>query len=343
MIEVEIEQMKEVVSKYGYDYEKFIGLGPSSSVSLCRGKVCLQQFAIKRSNKQISDEEYNTLISLSHPNILSLYNVFNDDDYQYLVMEYCSKGTIAQQGKLPPEKFIFYAKQMLNALIYCHEKQVSHLNIKPENILIDQYNHIKLGDFGATQQLDEFKDKKKSKENFEQMVFLAPEVLQHKKFDPFQADIWALGVTFYYMAVGHYPFIRKTKDETKKAIVYCELDFGDAKIDPQIRFLINKMISKNDRLTARKLLKLPVFTSNKFAKKINLIGSVGRRNSLTHGLNGSGIFVLSKSMTFEDCTDESASEDKNTNPLLDVHCYQSVAIHPNVQMFCNHHQNAIPN
>lgn len=336
MIEVEIEQMRDCVSKFGYEFEKFIGFGSSSSVSLCKGKICQQQFAIKRSSKQITSEEYNSLVSLSHPNVISLYNIFNDEEYQYLVMEYCSNGTIAQHGKIAPEKFIYYAKQMLEALVYCHSKQVSHFNIKPENILIDQYNHVKLCDFGIPQQ--NFDDKK-YKNNFSSMVFSAPEILQHKHFVPFQADIWALGVTFFYMAVGHLPFIRKTRDETKKATIYCELDFGDAKIDPQIRFLISKMITKNAsaRPTAEKLLKFPIFSSTKYSKKISQLAFVGRRNSYSG--NSSLNFFCNKSMTFElDDSDEPESEDKNSILLTDVHCYRSVAVHPSVQRICLHHQ-----
>lgn len=347
MIEVESEQMRDVVSKYGYEFERFIGFGASSSVSLCRGKICQQQFAIKRSSKQISTEEYNSLVSLSHPNVISLYNVFNDDDYQYLVMDYCSKGTIAQQGKLPPEKFIYYAKQMLEALVYCHEKEISHFNIKPENILIDQYNHVKLCDFGAAQQFD-MKKKSKDKENFSSIVFSAPEILQHKQFVPFQADIWALGVTFFYMAVGHLPFVMSTKEETKKATVYCELNFGDAKLDPQIRFLISKMITKNAsaRPSAEKLLKFPVFSSTKFAKKINMLASVGKRNSIA--LGSSANLLLSKSaMTFESASSDqfAASEDEKQNPihLSDVHCYRSVAIHPSILNMSSHHLLGKPN
>lgn len=337
MMEIEIEEMKECVSKFGYDFEKFIGFGSQSSVSLCKGKICQQEFAIKRSNKQISSEEYNTLVSLSHPNIISLYNVFNNDDYQYLVMDYCSNGTIADQGKISSDKFIHYAKQMLQALAYCHENKLSHLNIKPQNILIDQYNHIKLTDFGAPQQVDHEKEKKSDK--WKSMVFSAPEVLQHKKYSPDKADIWALGVTFYYMAVGTYPFLKHCKDETRKSIIYCELDFGTAKVDPQIRFLISKMITKNAaaRPTAEKLLKFPLFQTDKFQDKLNLLALQGRRHSFTFGLNNAAL-LSNKPMTFENNkTDDSDAEDKNLNPLLEVHCYRSVAVHPSIQRIFLHH------
>ena len=102
-------------------------------------------------------DEYNTLLSLNHPNIVIFYNSFEDEDSQYLVMEYCSKGTIKEKGKLSTEKFIHYAKQMLDALAYCHSNNVSHRDIRPSNIFIDQHDNIKIGDFTTAKQLDRIK------------------------------------------------------------------------------------------------------------------------------------------------------------------------------------------
>ena len=84
--------------------------------------------------------------------------------------------------------------------------------------------------------------KKKLREKCTSLIFAAPEILQHKKYCPFKADIWALGITFYYMAVGTYPFKKKDIEDIRKAILFGELDFGTHKIDHQIRFLINKMV-----------------------------------------------------------------------------------------------------
>lgn len=343
MTAAEMRQIQESISKYGYEFEKFLGVGSASSVSLCKNVQSQQEFAIKRGDKQITTDEYNTLVSLNHPNIISLYNSFANEDYQYLVMEYCSNGTIKEKGRLSTDKFVHYAKQMLDALAYCHANQVAHRDIRPSNILIDQYDHIKLGDFATAKQFDRIK---KLREKCTTLIFAAPEVLQHKKFCPFKADIWALGITFFYMAVGSYPFKKKDTDDIRRAIIYGELDFGNHKVNPEVRYLINKMITKNPeaRPTAEKLLKLPVFQSLKISKTNFLIGS--RRNSLTMGLNSSTNFFLNKSSnTFEkNDSDESSADENNNNsiPLSEVHCYRSAAFHPSAHQLCMHHLTARP-
>lgn len=316
MIEVESEQMRECASNHGYDFEKVIGFGSESSVSLCKSKNCHHEFAIKRSSKQISEEEYKTLITYNHPNIISLYEVFNDEDYQYIVMDYCSKGTLEKLGKVSNENFVTYAKQMLQAIEYCHENHITNLNLMPKNILVDQYNHIKLCSFGNKEEKSNLEHLKRK-----EMIFKAPEVLQHKKFDEQQADIWSLGITFYYMAVGSYPFIKQTRDETKKAIVYSEFNFENQKIEPQIRFLISKMITKNSfaRPSVRKLLRFPLFSNNNLNHKLNLLSASGRRNSLT-GINIPSFIISDKNNDIE-----------KENQMTDVHCYQSVAVHPSMQ------------
>ena len=341
MIEVEVEQIQECVSRNGYEFEKLLGYGPDSSVSICKSKNCQQQFVVKRVTKQkMTTDEYDALVSLNHPNIISLYNTFEDEDAQYFVMEYCSNGTMKEKSKISSEKFIHYAKEMIDAVAYCHANNIAHRDIKPENIFVDQYDHAKLGDFGSAKQIE---NRKKSTEKANSLIFSAPEILQHQKYCPFKADIWALGVTFFYMVIGTYPFKEKSVEELRKSIIYGELDFGNRKINPQIRYLINKMTTKNPnaRPSADKLLKLPLFQSEAAKKTPYLAGS--RRNSYGFGLNSSSNFFLNKSMTFEQNQPETTSDQQNPILLNEVHCYRSAAVHPSFHRIGSRYQFGKPN
>lgn len=328
---MEIVQIQEKIRQYGYEYKEFLGKGSCSCVVLCHSHKYNQQFALKRAAKhRISLHEYEIMTSLIHPNIISLYDTFEDDKYTYLVMDYCSNGTIRSKIKLSYENFIVYAKQMLDALSYCHSNNVAHRDIKPENIFLDQYDHVKLADFGLARQFDE---ENKSKEKCGSLIFIAPEVLQYNEVCPFKADIWALGITFFYLATGTYPFKTKSRELLKQAIIAGELDYSQCKIDPKIRFIISKMCTKNpnSRFTAQQILKLPMF-SPVLTKKPTFLNDLSRRKSFTTGYLGAKA-QINKSMTFDSAQSGFGSDgdDKPKIPALDILSYRSINIKPNIQ------------
>lgn len=257
---IELVQIHQTLSKHGYEYEKFLGKGSFSSVILCTSKKYNQYFAIKRVVKNEATQfKFSTMLSLNHPNIVKLYDTFEDDLAQYLVMEYCSNGTLKQQGKISDEKFILYA------ISYCHSRNVAHRDIKPENIFLDQYYQIKLGDFGLAKKFD---SDSKTKDKCGSLMFFSPEMIQSKSICPFKADIWASGITFFFMTTGTYPYPSASKEELKKLIFFGQLDFDDYNINQDIRHLISKMAVKNVnlRLSSDELLKLPIFPQRNICK-----------------------------------------------------------------------------
>ena len=331
MLEVEIEQMQETLAQHGYQYKELLGQGSFSCVVLCHSNKYNQDFAIKKAIKhKISVYEYNTLVSLHHPNIIRLYDAFDDEDSDYLVMDYCPNGTVRQKVNLPYEKFMYYAKQMIEALAYCHSNNIAHRDIKPDNIFLDQYDKIKLADFGLARQFD---DETKSNEKCGSLIFVAPEVLQYNEVCPFKADIWALGITFFFMATGNYPFRSKTREDLKNLIIRGDLDYSRYKIDPKIRFLISKMTIKepSSRYSAEKLLKLPMF-SPALAKKPFFLTDSSRKQSFTTGCLVQVNAGIKQSMTF----DEKQLNPNNPNnktklPTLDILSYRSINVKPNIQ------------
>ncbi|KAK8839792.1 hypothetical protein M9Y10_031500 [Tritrichomonas musculus] len=327
MIEAELEHIQEILINHGYKYKGFLGSGSFSQVFLCESQKYHQQFAVKRAAKQkISLSEYDTLISLNHPNIIRLYDAFEEEDWQYLIMEYCPNGTIRKKVNLSYDSFIFFARQMLEALFYCHSLQIAHRDIKPDNIFFDNYDHIKLADFGLSKKFD---SNSKSTEKCGSLIFFAPEMFQLKEIDPFQADIWALGITFFYLVTGTYPFKTNSHEELKKWVIYGDLDFSGHIVDPQIRFLISKMTNKSPkvRYTAEKLLKLPMFSQSISKKKSPLFNGYVKKNMFTTGYNAD----LIKYNNLEQNIYKSAEDPKKQECQSYILSYRNIVQYPNKQ------------
>lgn len=326
----EIDKIKATLSAHGYKYERNIGHGSFSSVMLCKSQKYDQTFAIKRAVKdRLTVSEYDTLISLIHPNIIRLYDSFEDESAQYLVMEYCENGTIRQKGALPYDKFIYYAKPILEALAYCHSKKIAHRDIKPENIFIDKYDHVKLADFGFSKQFDV--SQPKTKEKCGSLMYLAPEMLQSREICPFKADIWALGITFFVMATGNFPFTCNNVEDLKKLIFFSDLNFASYNVDARIKFLVNKMATVNlqNRPTAEKLLGLPMFQSS-FPSKNILLSEKYRKHSFSNGYRTP--FTLTTPNMTENHQFSSDVEDNSKRvPLSNILSYRGISMYPQVQ------------
>lgn len=333
--EFEMEQVKATLSAHGYEYKDFLGKGGFSEVLLCESTKYKQKFAVKRAYKHdITDEEYNFLIKLNHPNIIRLYDAFSDEFTRYFVFEYCNNGTISDKGKLTNSKFITYAKQILQAISFCHSNNIAHRDLKPENIFLDQYDQVKLADFGMAKQ---FEIDTKSAEKCGSLMFLAPEAFLYQEINPFKADIWALGITFFYMATGKYPFRNASKEEMQQHISRGEIDFRHYEIHPTIKALIKKMTIKdqNNRPTVDKLLELPIF-SQTINKNVIFISKSQVKLS-PQSFHTTCSIQSHKSLTFEQIPVPSEVKNNDNDgrgingTMADVHSYRRLNLYPRIR------------
>lgn len=260
------DELVRILLKHGYIYCRPIGQGGFSSVHQIKSKKYGRDFCVKESLDETNDQtvdlqnaEISTLMDLDHPNIISMYDYFRESRHLFIVLEFCKNGSledkISKEGPLRPPLLFNYWRQILIALQFCHDHNIAHRDIKPGNVLIDQYERPKLADFG----LSAYYHSGEKISNFAgSRAFMSPEIIQRTAYDLFSADIWALGVMFYEMAFGKVPWQTNDRKALEQSILLASVHFPqDA--DPNVVSIIQKMIIKNpkSRATCQTLLEYP--------------------------------------------------------------------------------------
>ncbi len=195
--------------------------------------------------------------ALQHPNIASIYDVFEENGEVLLVMEYVEGSTLRQAiGKpMPPEQFFDIAIQCSSALVAAHEKGILHGDIKPENIMLDASGQVKLLDFGVARRLP---GEDPSAETLTTVwapghvsgtpTYMAPEVLKGGAPDA-RADVFALGIVFYEMLAGRHPFRGANVTVTTAHILdereAATLDRSALKVSPPVAAVVARALYKD--------------------------------------------------------------------------------------------------
>ena len=253
-----------------YEIMKEIGSGGFSRCLLVKNKTTGLLFACKElTKKNVSDyeglmREVNLMITLDHPNIIKLYEVYENDSSIYLIMELCTGGELfdrivenTEKGKQFTEKQAANLfRQMMSAINYCHKNGIVHRDLKPENLLYltkDEDSPIKVIDFGMSKRFD---SKQYMSEKVGTAYYISPEVLQGK-YDE-KCDIWSAGVILYIIICGYPCFNGDDDDEIFAAIQRGKIAFPSPEwddISEDVRVLIKKMCCSPDkRLTAEQVL-----------------------------------------------------------------------------------------
>lgn len=204
-----------------YEIIEKIGGGGMALVYKAKCRLLNRFVAVKILRPEfISDEDFinkfekesQAAASLSHPNIVNIYDVGTDSDTHYIVMEYVDGKTlkkhIKEKGSLANNEVINISKQIALALQHAHNNHIVHRDIKPHNILITDDGRIKVTDFGIARAITS-----STITNTGNVIgsvhYFSPEQARGGFVDE-KSDIYSLGVTMYEMKTGRVPFSGNT-------------------------------------------------------------------------------------------------------------------------------------
>ena len=265
-----------------YESLKIIGRGAFGEVHVCREIKTGKIYAVKKINKNVLlkknqvihiRSEQQIMSKVKSPWIVDLKASFQEDDYLYLVMEFCQGGDfmnlLIKKDILTEKEAKFYLVELILAVESIHKLNCIHRDIKPDNILIDKNGHIKLSDFGLAKITENFTQSQISNNNYNNKYnnkrpthqknyscvgtayYVAPEVLKKTGYSK-DIDWWSVGVIFFEMLVGYAPFCsEETKDVCYRVMnwkQYLKIP-DDVVISKEAEDLIFKMINNsNERL-----------------------------------------------------------------------------------------------
>ncbi len=200
-----------------YEILELIGGGGMAEVYKALDLILQREVAVKILHRQfVHDEDFvkrfrreaHAVASLSHENVIDIYDVGEEKDVYYIVMEYIEGSTlkelIQRKGRLPVEEALAIAEKIGSALQHAHFNQIIHRDIKPQNILIGKSGEVKVTDFGiaraTTSATITYTDSVLGS-----VHYLSPEQARGGWTDE-KTDLYSLGVVLYEMITGSLPF-----------------------------------------------------------------------------------------------------------------------------------------
>ena len=292
-----------------YEIRQVLGKGKFGLVKLGIHRESGRKVAIKIINKKlvtaIDVQQVKTEIDIlkiaKHPNIIQLYDVFENENYIYIIMEYCAGGDlfsyIEKRGfRLPETRAAEIIHKLSTAVFFLHEYGVVHRDLKPENILMTDNSSnadIRLVDFGLGKIIG---PGEMCTDPFGTFSYVAPEVLKEKPYS-FKVDLFAIGIIAYLLVAGFLPFDHETSEkEIARQTVYEPTPFPSSvwkNISNEARLFVDNLLQKNPD----KRMGIQEVLQHKWLQKFNSkeISSFKKRNE--SDLSGAQIFEAFSTLT----------------------------------------------
>ncbi len=256
-----------------------IGEGNFGKVKLGIFKKTGEEYAIKILNKEkIKSKMKNTIFKeneiatkFNHINVVYVFDIFEDKENCYLIMDFCKKGElfdyIVKHQRLSENEASNFFYQLINGVEYIHSMGIAHRDLKPENLLLTNDNVLKIIDFGLSH---EFNGIELLKTKCGSPSYAAPEIICCPYYDGFKTDIWCCGIILYAMLCGFLPFEGDDNTLLFRNILECDPEMPDW-LSIASRDLIIKILNPDpdERITLEEIKRHKFYLKGKKLCKIN--------------------------------------------------------------------------
>ena len=238
-----------------YEILEKIGSGGMSDVYKAKCHKLNRLVAIKVLKSEFTSDatfvskfkmEAQAAAGLSHPNIVNIYDVVDEGDIHFIVMELVEgitlKSYITKKGHLDVKEAIGIAIQVASGIEAAHEQHIIHRDIKPQNMLISMDGKVKVADFGIARAVSS--QTMNAATVVGSVHYISPEQAQGQHATP-QSDIYSLGVVAYEGLCGHRPFTGATPVDIAAAHVNNPVPPLPDSVDVQLREFVMSMLSKD--------------------------------------------------------------------------------------------------
>ena len=299
-----------------YEIQGVLGKGKFGLVKLGVHKESGREVAVKIINKKLVGpvdvqqvkSEIDILKIAKHPNIIKLYDVFENEKLIYIIMEYCAGGDlfsyIEKRGfRLKEERAAEIIHKLCTAVYFLHQYGIVHRDLKPENILMTDDTDkadIRLVDFGLGKIIGPGET---CTEPFGTFSYVAPEVLQEKPYN-FKVDLFAIGIITYLLVAGFLPFDHETSEkEIARQTVYEPTPFPPSiwkNISIEGKMFVDNLLEKDPekRMTIQEVLQ------HKWLQKFNNQEKVVFQRRKSRELSGAEKFEVFSTLKKEEKTEE---------------------------------------
>ncbi|KAF5203033.1 kinase domain [Thalictrum thalictroides] len=265
-----------------YQVSEVIGRGRFGTVFRCYSSESGEFFACKSIDKNLLSDSIDreclekeakimNLVS-GNPNIVQIFDLYEDENSIHMILELCESSDLYDRVTkriFSETEAVSVMSQLMEAIAHCHRRGVAHRDIKPDNILFDGRNRLKLADFGSS---DFFGNGHAMSGLVGTPYYVAPEVVSGRDYNE-KVDVWSAGVILYIMLAGIPPFYGDSATEIFQAVLRGNLRFPTRNfhsLSSSAKDLLRNMLCKDvsRRFSAEQVLRHPWIVSGGEARSM---------------------------------------------------------------------------